>query len=106
MSRLTLLVGGIVPSALDGGTVPSAARRTIFCNAIVSWGVRRTDARGQRQVRLMPDEAAVVVIGAGLAGLAAAVTLSRAGRDVVVLEAEGRVGGRVHTVRAPFSDGL
>jgi monoamine oxidase len=39
-------------------------------------------------------EADVVVVGAGLAGLAAARTLTAAGREVVVLEARDRVGGR------------
>jgi protoporphyrinogen oxidase len=36
-----------------------------------------------------------VVIGAGLAGLNAALTLQRAGQDVLVIEASDRAGGRV-----------
>ena len=45
----------------------------------------------------LPERAEVVVVGAGLAGLAAARVLHRAGRDVVVLEASDGVGGRVRT---------
>jgi monoamine oxidase len=48
----------------------------------------------------------VVVVGAGLAGLAAAYELTKRGHDVTVLEAQSRPGGRVHTLRAPFADGL
>ncbi len=40
-------------------------------------------------------EADVAVVGAGLAGLACADELRKAGREVVVLEARDRVGGRV-----------
>lgn len=39
-----------------------------------------------------------VVVGAGFAGLTAAVELATRGKDVVVLEARDRIGGRVHTV--------
>jgi monoamine oxidase len=41
----------------------------------------------------------VIVIGAGMAGVAAARALARGAWSVVVLEASGRVGGRVHTIR-------
>ncbi|MCX6444332.1 MAG: FAD-dependent oxidoreductase [Actinobacteria bacterium] len=37
----------------------------------------------------------VVVIGAGLAGLSAAITLQNSGREVEVIESSSRVGGRV-----------
>ncbi|WP_327295351.1 MULTISPECIES: NAD(P)/FAD-dependent oxidoreductase [unclassified Streptomyces] len=43
----------------------------------------------------------VIVLGAGLAGLAAARDLAAAGTDVLVLEARDRVGGRVEQARLP-----
>lgn len=41
----------------------------------------------------------VIVVGAGLGGLACAERLVRLGVDVLVLEATGRVGGRVRAIR-------
>ena len=48
----------------------------------------------------------VIVVGAGLAGLVAAYELTQAGHDVTLLEASTRPGGRIWTLREPFSDGL
>lgn len=50
-------------------------------------------------------DADVIVIGAGAAGLAAAMSLVESGLDVLVLEARDRVGGRIHTV-ASLSTGV
>jgi monoamine oxidase len=43
----------------------------------------------------------VVVIGAGVSGLAAARELSGAGKRVCILEARPRTGGRIHTLHVP-----
>lgn len=50
--------------------------------------------------------ARVAVVGAGLAGLAAALRLVEGGHEVIVLEASHRPGGRVRTLRDRFAGGL
>lgn len=45
------------------------------------------------------NKAEVLVIGAGLSGLTAAVTLKNAGLEVLVIEGTGQVGGRVKTTK-------
>lgn len=61
----------------------------------------RTLAAGSLAVACGPTgvrrDTDVVVLGAGLAGLAAARKLLASGRDILVLEARDRPGGRVHT---------
>jgi glycine/D-amino acid oxidase-like deaminating enzyme len=49
------------------------------------------------------DQTPIVIVGAGVAGLVCAIELQRAGRQVVVLEGGGEVGGRV---RSTHRDGL
>lgn len=41
-----------------------------------------------------------------MSGLVAGYELTQLGHDVTILEARKRAGGRVHTLREPFSDGL
>ncbi|MGD8809124.1 MAG: NAD(P)/FAD-dependent oxidoreductase [Gammaproteobacteria bacterium] len=47
----------------------------------------------------MPERHDVIVIGAGLAGLHAALLLQESGHDVIVVEAQQRSGGRIHSMR-------
>ena len=58
---------------------------------------------------IMPSfSKSVVVVGAGLAGLATARECRKAGMDVTILESEDRAGGRCFTMTSPehFSDGI
>jgi len=48
----------------------------------------------------------VVVLGAGLAGLAAADRLGRNGHEVTLLETQSRIGGRAFTIQGVLADGL
>lgn len=73
---------------------------------------RRDFLLGASSLALVPPAAQalaaggrVVVVGAGLAGLAAAYDLMEAGVDVVVAEQAERAGGRIKTVRDVFDDG-
>ena len=49
----------------------------------------------------LPSSIDTLIIGAGAAGIAAARDLVAAGRDVLIVEARSRVGGRAHTMIAP-----
>jgi len=58
----------------------------------------------------MSQDADVIVIGAGAAGLAAAAELAHSGLSVVILEARDRIGGRIFTqrdfvLRTPIENG-
>jgi monoamine oxidase len=49
----------------------------------------------------MAREPSVIIVGAGIAGLAAASLLGFSGHSVTILEARNRIGGRIFTLRDP-----
>ena len=48
----------------------------------------------------------VIIAGSGIAGLCCAYELMKRGHEVTVLEAAGRTGGHVRTIRDPLTDGF
>ena len=78
-------------------------RRTAV--AVAAAGLNRPQLSGAVRILTAPARK-VLVLGAGMAGLVAAYELSKLGHDVTILEARTRPGGRVHTLREPFADGL
>lgn len=56
-------------------------------------------------VAKMPSKVDVVIIGAGLSGLQAALELQKAGHSFIILEARDRVGGKTMTVPRPDGKG-
>jgi monoamine oxidase len=87
-SRREFLKGGVLAAALSR----SASLRTL--------------AFDQQPLQRKGPAKKVIVVGGGLAGLSAGYELTQAGHDVTILEAQLRPGGRVLTLREPFSDGL
>ena len=71
---------------------PRLTRRSILAGLSAS-----LDLMPPRRVAAAPRR--IVVIGAGMAGLATARMLADAGHAVTVLEARPRIGGRIHTSR-------
>jgi monoamine oxidase len=80
-------------------------RRSVI--AVAAAGLNTGQSSGAVKTLILNGPARkVLILGAGMAGLVAASELSKLGHDVTVLEARPRPGGRVHTLREPFSDGL
>lgn len=48
----------------------------------------------------------IAIVGAGVSGLVSASLLAAAGHEVTLFEANNRIGGRIYTLREPFTNGL
>ncbi|MDY6810756.1 MAG: FAD-dependent oxidoreductase, partial [Actinomycetota bacterium] len=79
------------------------SRRRLLGTTLAVAGVAAGSvALGAGRASSAPGDAVdAVVVGGGLSGLAAAKSLAAGGASVVVLEARGRAGGRVHNITSP-----
>ena len=74
--------------------------------AVASVGIVRPGVVSAAAIFTRGPAKKVVILGAGMAGLVAGYELLQLGHDITILEAQMWPGGRVHTLREPFSDGL
>jgi monoamine oxidase len=68
------------------------------------WILTASAALGARAQAASPKK--IIIAGGGIGGLSCGYELMKRGHDVTVLEASGRVGGHVRTVRDGLADGL
>jgi monoamine oxidase len=85
----------LLPPCLRPRPIDALTRRAVLQRSLAAAGLLLAGCASKRQRDSGPR---VVVVGAGLGGLACAHELRARGADVVVLEARTRVGGRVHTL--------
>lgn len=92
------------------GQSPVARLDSLEANQVISIPASRQKRSSSQQISLLPavqslikktnmkQDADVIVVGAGFAGLAAANKLQQQGLSVIVLEARDRLGGRAWTM--------
>lgn len=78
---------------------PDPGRASLLTGSL--WAELHRTATHDERLSAVPSTS-VLIIGAGLAGLAAAYQLERSGRSARIVEARGRVGGRVWSLRQGF----
>jgi monoamine oxidase len=86
------------------------SRREVLKLGTAAGAAAIAGARGEASARAQAAGSSrkkrVIVAGGGIGGLSCGYELVRRGHDVTVLEAAGRPGGHVRTLRDPLADGL
>lgn len=96
--KSALIAAPAGPHAPSSRAARCALAAMLAACALISAGVLVVPAMYGREMT-------AVVIGAGVAGLAAAGALERDGWTVIVVDARDRIGGRVHSERRRSADG-
>ncbi|XP_074604589.1 lysine-specific histone demethylase Su(var)3-3 [Brevipalpus obovatus] len=84
---------GILPPYNSDGPLINRIHAYLERHSLINFGIFQRIKKPEKKL------GKVLIIGAGVAGLAAALQLHRFGMEVIVLEARDRVGGRVVTFR-------
>jgi monoamine oxidase len=97
---------GIPPAELRGAREEQALSRREFLTRAGALGAALTVAPGLLASRARAAAAPrIAIVGGGIAGLNAALTLADKGIAATVYEASGRVGGRMHSDTGYFANG-
>ena len=86
---------------VSGATITSDAINEALAAALAAAGLDAADFTGNEDASAAEDrviDTDIVIVGAGGAGMTAAITAAEAGKDVVILESQAMVGG--NSVRA------
>ncbi len=115
MSRTPLLgrlcrLAQVAAQSERGGSAsrltPRVSRRNLLAGALgVSGGVGGCVHSGTARPPLNAAKARIVIVGAGIAGLSAALRLKDRGVQATVYEASGRTGGRIFSNSGYWQDG-
>ena len=104
MEKLSAIIaenGSIAVDAVSGATITSNAVIEAATAAITAAGLNAEDFKTEIKTEKADDavvEADIVVVGAGGAGMTAAITAAAEGKSVVIVESQSMVGG--NSVRA------
>ena len=105
LARSAQASGEPLDEALDrANAMRDASRRRFLRQGAVAAGALALASCRHLPLYTPPQDEDVVIVGAGVAGLAAAWRLRQAGVAATVYEAQERVGGRMLSLRGHFAD--